>query len=163
MFGGHNSIARDKSMCRILQVFYEISSTLCKSGKSVLADLRHVSFEALLEDIWSLISRKTGVHHVTIKVETMVFYKAGKQARPKEILNTIDCFLVPSEYLLKTGEITEEYESPVKIGVLWKNLSLQLPAVEVAISESESGSMQTLSPGQLKSLGIVNGKKKSKP
>ena len=71
--------------------------------------------------------------------------------------------MVPSEYPLKTGEITEEYESPVQIGVLWKNLGLQLPAVEVGISESESGLMQTLSPGQLKSLGIANGKKKSKP
>ena len=144
-------------------MFYEISSTLCKSGKSVLADLRYVSFEALLEDIWSLISIKTGVDRVPIEVETIVFYKAGKQGRLKEILNTIDCFLVPSEYLLKTGEITEEYESPVRIGVLWKNLSLQLPAVEAGVSESESGLMQTVSPGQLKSLGIANGKKKSKP
>ena len=105
IFGGRNSIARDESMCKILQVFYEISSTLCKSGKSVLADLRYVSFEALSEDIWSLIFSKTGVDCVSIEVETIVFYKAGKQARPKEILNTTDCFLVPSEYPLKTGEI----------------------------------------------------------
>ena len=107
--------------------------------------------------------RKTGVDHVSIEVETIVFYKTGKQARPKEILNTIDCFLAPSEYPLKTAEITEEYESPVKIGVLRKNLNLRLPAVEVGVLESESGLMQTLSPGQLKSLGIANGKKKSKP
>ena len=163
IFGGRNSIARDESMCRVSQVFYELSSTLCKSGKSVLADLRYVSFEALSEDTWSLISRKTGVDQVSIEVETIVFYKAGKQARAKEILNTADCFLAPSEYPLKTGEITEEYERPVKIGVLWKNLSLLLSAIEVGVSESESGLMQTLSPGQLKSLGIANGKKKSKP
>ena len=96
IFGGCNSILTDQSMCRISQVFHEISSAMCKSGKSVLADLRYVSFEALLEDIWSLISRKAGVDRISIEVKTIVFYKAGKQARPKGTLNIIDSILAPS-------------------------------------------------------------------
>ena len=68
----------DESMCRISQVFYEILSALYKSGKSVLADFRYVSSEAVLEDIWSLISRNTGVDHLSIEVSALIKIALGQ-------------------------------------------------------------------------------------
>ena len=76
-YGGSNLWSLDESMCRISQVFYEISSTLYKSGKFVLADFRYVSSEALSEDIWSLISRNTGVDHLSIEVSALMKIALG--------------------------------------------------------------------------------------
>ena len=76
-YGGSNLWSLDESMCRISQVFYEISSALYKRGKSVLADFRYVSSEALSEDIWSLISRSTAVDHLSIEVSVLMKIALG--------------------------------------------------------------------------------------
>ena len=161
---------RDANMCRISEVFYEISPTLWHKGNSVTGDLRFVSFEALREDVRSLISRKTGVELKSIEVQRIVFYKNGKQARVKEIRNTLECYLAPSEYPLEsTGEDTEaEHRNPVKIGVLWRDGStttpMAMPAMGVQSSESASASgsedfqAETISPRQWKNLGLSMGR-----
>ena len=76
-YGGSNLWSLDESMCRISQVLYEISSALYKRGKSVLADFRYVSSEALSEDIWSLISSNTAVDDLSIEVSALMKIALG--------------------------------------------------------------------------------------
>ena len=66
------------------------------------------------------------------------FYKNGKQARMKEIQNTLECYLAPFEYSLEsTDKDTEaEHRNLVKNCLVWRAVSTNTPMLAMSTPQS---------------------------